>query len=591
QPSVELLQWAHATVRSRAEGEAVFARWFDAQGEVSETHTFESLWQEAGRIAHELRVSWGLAKGDRAVLCYGFGLDFFAAFLGCLRAGVLAVPVYPPSPLTLSKSLAKLQGVVDACSPRVVLLSADVNRLRLASKLNFLSSARRLWPDLPYETLGSSAVSNTVGGEGEAGGGGQSSTWFGYGGDGGGAGVKCFDDDSLEEDDVAFLQFTSGSTSEPKGVMVTFANLMHNVTPEPRTLRNAKQQTFESRGFPEGERVRGFSWLPQYHDLGLIMCTLTPFVSGWRMGYMSPLDFVRRPLLWLRLLSAERALFGCVPDFSLRLCVRKWWVATPETRASLSESVDLSDLKWIQNGAEPIRASSIRDFAATFAALGLSPAYAGTAYGLAEHVVGVCGQEANQGGLPLSDLSDEDLECVGHVDYLSEGSQLAIVDPETRREMPRGETGEVWLSSPSVAAGYWGRPELTEEAFSARIAGEDGADSDDTTGPTFLRTGDLARVDAAGHILICGRMKDLIIVRGRNLYPQDVEFAVQEACDLVRPGCVAAFSTSELGGELEVVMEVRKSAEKDAAALLVGLEAMRRAVIAEGCYPSRLVRV
>ena len=118
---------------------------------------------------------------------------------------------------------------MDACTPRVVLLSADVNRLRLASKLNFLSSARRLWPDLPYETLGSSAVSNNIGGEG-GGGGGQSSTWFEYGGDAGGAGVKCFDDDSLEEDDVAFLQFTSGSTSEPKGVMVTFANLMHNAT-------------------------------------------------------------------------------------------------------------------------------------------------------------------------------------------------------------------------------------------------------------------------------------------------------------------------------------------------------------------------
>lgn len=129
----------------------------------------------------------------------------------------------------MSKSLAKLQGVVDACNPKVVLLSADVNRLRLASKLNFLSSVRRLWPNLPYQTLGSSAVSSSVeGGAGAGAGGGQSSTWFGYRGEAGGAGVKCFDDDSLQEDDVAFLQFTSGSTSEPKGVMVTFANLMHN---------------------------------------------------------------------------------------------------------------------------------------------------------------------------------------------------------------------------------------------------------------------------------------------------------------------------------------------------------------------------
>ncbi|CAM9641763.1 unnamed protein product, partial [Scytosiphon promiscuus] len=171
--SVELLQWAEATVQrcssATADGEheqerAVFARWFDAHGDVAETHTFEGVWAEAGRVAHDLRVSWGLAKGDRAILCYGFGLDFFAAFLGCLRAGVLAVPVYPPSPLTLSKSLAKLQSVVDACDPKVILISGDVNRLRLASKLNFVSSARRLWPDLPYKVARPCGVSGDGGG-------------------------------------------------------------------------------------------------------------------------------------------------------------------------------------------------------------------------------------------------------------------------------------------------------------------------------------------------------------------------------------------------------------------------------------------
>ncbi|CAN0052205.1 unnamed protein product, partial [Ectocarpus fasciculatus] len=324
QPSVELLRWAEATVKGRSGGEndAVFARWFDAQGEVSETHTFASVWAEAGRIAHELRVSWGLGKGDRAILCYGFGLDFFAAFLGCLRAGVLAVPVYPPSPLTLSKSLAKLQGTVEACDPKVILISADVNRLRLASKLNFVSSARRLWPDLPYK--------------------------------------------------------------------------------------------------------------------------------------------------------------------------------------------------------------------------------------------------------------------------------LKIVDPETRREVALGEVGELWLSSPSVAAGYWGKPELTEEAFNARVVGEEqGEGSDSPTGTVFLRTGDLARLESggSGRLFISGRIKDLIIVRGRNLYPQDVEFAVQEASSIVRPGCVAAFSTTELGGELEVVLEVRKSAEGDPDGLCEGLEAVRRAIAAEGCYPSRVVAI
>ncbi|CAM9641834.1 unnamed protein product, partial [Scytosiphon promiscuus] len=408
--------------------------------------------------------------------------------------------------------------------------------------------------------------------------------------------IEAFDDVSLVEDDVAFLQFTSGSTSEPKGVMVTFGNLAHNA----RFISTMSEKSFEFRGgFPSSEggaqqrRVRGFSWLPQYHDLGLIMCTLTPFVSGWRMGYMSPLDFVRRPLLWLRLLSAERAMFGCAPDFSLRLCVRKWNETTQDVRQTMIDSVDLSALNWIQNGAEPIRASSIRDFASTFETLGLNPAYCGTAYGLAEHVVGVCQHEANLGGRPLTELSDQDLECVGQIGRLSDGSQLKIVDPESELEVTSGEVGEIWLSSPSVAAGYWGRPGLTAEAFSARVktVGGDADGSDSSAGPLFLRTGDLARVDSGGRIFISGRIKDLIIVRGRNLYPQDVEFAVQEASPIVRPGCVAAFSASELGGELEVVLEVRKSAEGDAGALYEELEAVRRAVISEGCYPSRLVAI
>ncbi|CAB1118032.1 unnamed protein product [Ectocarpus sp. CCAP 1310/34] len=236
----------------------------------------------------------------------------------------------------------------------------------------------------------------------------------------------------------------------------------------------------------------------------------------------------------------------------------------------------------------------IRDFAATFEGLGLSPAYCGTAYGLAEHVVGVCAHEANLGGRPLSELTDEDLECVGQLERLSDGSKLKIVDPKTRREVALGEVGELWLSSPSVAAGYWGQPELTEEAFNANVVGEEqGEGSDNPTGTVFLRTGDLARVEAggSGRLFISGRIKDLIIVRGRNLYPQDVEFAVQEACSMVRPGCVAAFSTTELGGELEVVLEVRQSAEGDPDGLSEGLEAIRRAIASEGCYPSRVVAI
>ncbi|CAM9670606.1 unnamed protein product [Choristocarpus tenellus] len=266
-PSVPFLAWVERTVKERAEGDT-FGEWFDDKGDVVESRTFAGLWAEAGRIAHELRFSRGLEKGDRVVLCYGFGLSFFAAFLGCLRAGVVAVPIYPPSPTTLSKSLHKMQMTVDSCKPRLILLSSDVNALRLASRLNVLSEARKLWPLVPYHCLASADVPSTgarggllfsaakmVLGENDP----STST---------AVATNTYDEQTLVAEDIAFLQFTSGSTADPKGVMITFGNLMHNV----HLVLTGNTKTMEAfcKGRTEDlpQRFVGFSWLPQYHDLG-----------------------------------------------------------------------------------------------------------------------------------------------------------------------------------------------------------------------------------------------------------------------------------------------------------------------------------
>ncbi|CAN0250080.1 unnamed protein product [Discosporangium mesarthrocarpum] len=269
-PKVPFLCWMERTVKERANVQDVFGRWFDSDGAEVEARTFKGLWVEAGRIAHELRVTRGLEKGDRVILCYSFGLNFFAAFLGCLRAGIIAVPVYPPSPSTLSKSLRKLQGIVDSCKPCLILISQDVDNLRLASRLNFLSDARRLWPSLPYHCL---AVDPEAGGSS----GGIVSTaisWAGVRGSGYEASkdrataetVVSFDEEALVSEDVAFLQFTSGSTAEPKGVMITLGNLSSNVS---LLLHgNGRAMGAGARGSGVPAQPVGFSWLPQYHDLG-----------------------------------------------------------------------------------------------------------------------------------------------------------------------------------------------------------------------------------------------------------------------------------------------------------------------------------
>ncbi|CAB9498832.1 Putative fatty-acid--CoA ligase FadD21 [Seminavis robusta] len=533
------------TVVSRHSKET-FATWYNVKGEATNEYTFQELWDEAGLISYQLRRKWGLQKGQRVVLCYDFGLHFFAAFLGCLRAGIVAVLVYPPSP-PLAKSLAKMTKVVKDCQPALILTDIKVFAFKKSDQLNPFSNSRHLWPSNNVEYK----VTDIL----------QTSFLPSF------RKTKSFDEAAIAPSDLAFLQYTSGSTGEPKGVMITHQALKANVA----LVHNGFESYYQRGGgvgkLEEGQRPSGFSWLPQYHDLGLIYASIAPFAGGWRMHMMSPLTFIQRPLLWLELMSQHKVNLGVGPDFAFKLCVRKYQEAQarrPDGADPILPGLDLSCIHNLQCGTEPVRLDTASSFWDAFGKYGLRKDYFSAGYGLAENVVGVCFCN----GFHLSNREEDrqPFVAIGERDMLAEHLGIIIVDPTTCTQVEDGVTGEVWISGPSVAAGYHGKPELSRQVFQAKLqVDEEQGDAITAADKTFLRTGDLGFFDN-DLFYICGRIKDLIIINGTNYYPQDIEYCCQNASPGVRPGCVASFSSNDSGedGDVVVVFEIRKNHEKDA---------------------------
>ncbi|CAB9524378.1 Putative fatty-acid--CoA ligase FadD21 [Seminavis robusta] len=505
----------------------VFASWYDGKGNFETERTFGQLWNHAGVVSHHLKHTWKVEKGELVVLCYDFGLHFFEVFLGCLRAGVVPVLVYPPAP-PLKKSLTKLAAVVEDCSPKAVLIDKRVNALRLLDRSNPLSSTKALWPSVPFHVTDKLKYGD----------------------------VEPYDE-SIAPEDLAFIQYTSGSTGQPKGVMVTHKALKANTE-----LNHDGWEKYFSKGpgigkLKEGELPTWFSWLPQYHDLGLIHACISPFVAGWRLHMMSPLSFIRNPLLWLHLMSKHKVTLGVGPDFAFRLCVRKYKEAQQHGREPLP-GLDLSCLSGIQSGAEPIHLDSKRLFLECFRKNGLREDFFHGVYGLAENVVGVSWSNGYHVSTREEDMNP--LVAVGDRRMFLPSARAKIVDPQTFKEVDDGTTGELWLSGPSAAAGYYGRPELSNEVFRAmlQVDGQEEASHD-----AYLRTGDLAFFEN-DRLFICGRIKDMIIIGGANIYPQDIEHTVQTASDAVRPGCVAAFASELCDAQVDVVCEIRHGMEATA---------------------------
>ncbi|HKI02560.1 MAG TPA: AMP-binding protein, partial [Thermoanaerobaculia bacterium] len=467
-------------------------------------------WADLDRQARTIAAHLGAvtARGERALLLFPAGLDFIAAFFGCLYAGVVAVPCYPPRP---NRGQPRLRAIVRDSRPAVVLTDTALSLKSgaLVEEIPELAAAR--W--LATDGLDAAAADD----------------WRDPGGD---------------PDHLAFLQYTSGSTALPKGVMVSHGNLIANE----RMIQAAFRQS-------EASVVVG--WLPLYHDMGLIGNVLQPLWSGGRCVLMPPVAFLQKPLRWLAAISRYGGTTSGGPNFAYDLCARK---IGEEEKAGL----DLSSWEVAYNGAEPVRPATLERFAAAFACRGFRSAAFYPCYGLAEATLFAAGGDLPAGpqaasfdaaGLALGQArpaaagaNARELAACGHP-WLEQ--ELAIVDPETRRQLPAGEVGEIWIAGPNVAAGYWARPEESAEAF--------GAYAEDGSGP-YLRTGDLGFL-AAGELFVAGRRKDLIILRGRNLYPQDLELTAEAAHAALRPGSGAAFSVEREGEErLVLVHELERSA-------------------------------
>jgi acyl-CoA synthetase (AMP-forming)/AMP-acid ligase II len=451
------------------------------------------------------------APGDRVLLLYPPGLDYVAGFFGALYAGCVAVPAYPPDPARLGRTLPRLQAIAADCGAKVVLTISPI--LQMAELL--LADA----PDLrALHWMSSDDLSTSL-----------ADPWRAPELDGG---------------SIAFLQYTSGSTATPRGVILTHGNLLHNLSLIQRCA-----------GF--GPESRSVTWVPPYHDMGLIGGVLEPCYTGFPAILMSPVDFLRRPLRWLRAMSKYRATTSAAPNFAFDLCVRR---STEEDRKKL----DLSAWTVVFNGAEPINWETLTRFTKVFAESGFRPEAMYPCYGLAESTLIVSGGDwratpksrtisaamLREGRAADSKVEGDARTLVGCGRALFEG-EIAVVNPETKRACAEDAVGEIWLKSPSVARGYWGKEEQTLATFRAQIEGQAGE---------WLRTGDLGFLHE-GELFVTGRLKDLIILNGQNHYPQDLERSVEEAHSALRPGCAAAFAV-EVGGRerLVVAIEVEKSA-------------------------------
>ncbi|HKV13291.1 MAG TPA: AMP-binding protein, partial [Thermoanaerobaculia bacterium] len=470
-------------------------------GVAEERLSYAELDARARSIGASLQAAG--AGGERVALLLPPGPDFVASFFGCLYAGAVAVPALPPRPRGADP---RLQAICRDARPKVALAAADKLPVleRAAAEIPELASALRMAPAT--------------------------------------AGAADWRRPDLGPEALAFLQYTSGSTSSPKGVMVSHGNLLHNE----ELIRQAFEQSSDSV-------VLG--WLPLYHDMGLIGTVLQPLYTGSVCYLMTPGAFLQRPARWLEAISRYRATTSGGPNFAYELCVRK--VGEAER-----EGLDLSSWQVAFNGAEPVRAATLRRFAQAFAPCGFSASAFRPCYGLAEATLLVSGWRA-KGEPPVRALDAEALErheaaeagdAARSRELVGCGAAmqtLLAVDPESGEPCAPGRVGEIWVASPSVAKGYWERPEETAATFGARLA--------DGSGP-FLRTGDLGFV-SNGEVFLTGRVKDLIILRGRNHYPQDLELTAERSHAALRAGGGAAFAV-DLDGEerLVIVHEVDRHA-------------------------------
>jgi amino acid adenylation domain-containing protein len=451
------------------------------------------------------------AAGDRVLLMYPAGLEYIAAFFGCLYAGMIAVPVYPPRP---NRTLQRLESIIADAGAKFALTTDTV-----LSRIGTLFTEEHLLNAIRW--LATDKIRDDAAIE-----------WRQF---------------TVDADTLAYLQYTSGSTSAPKGVMVSHANLLSNSADMDAGWQHTRDSVL-------------VSWLPHFHDMGLIYGILQPLYKDFQAILMPPVAFLQQPARWLQTITRYKGTHSAAPNFAYELCVRK---VTSEQRAS----IDLSSWVVAVNGAEPVRRETLERFIETFEPCGFRRRTFCPGYGLAEATLKVSATSQTDSPMFCSVRSDalaqhrvvealpgqRDAQTFVGCGRAMLETKIAIVHPESSRRCAAGEVGEICVAGPSVAGGYWKRPAETARDFRACLSGTD---------ETYLRTGDLGFIKD-GELFVTGRLKDLIIIRGRNHYPQDIELTAEQSHPALRPGCGAAFSVEVAGAEsLVVVQEIERTSHQ-----------------------------
>lgn len=461
--------------------------YFSSKGRC-ESLTYQQLYSASSALAFRLRRH--LDVGERALLVYPAGLDFIIAFFACLLAGIIAVPTSLPKGRS---KFARLSSICTDSNPAAV--------MSVASLISILADGlQELAPSGQVLYLATNEVH-------------EEQT------------LDCSAE--LSSETLAFLQYTSGSTGEPKGVMISHANILHNSACIQQSCRL-------------GEDSVSVSWLPHFHDMGLIDGIVQPLYSGFHGVLLAPEAFVKQPILWLELISHFKATHSGSPSSGYELC-------TQRISSDSLENLDLSH--WISAycGAEPIRVDALMRFADKFSSCGFRSQFFYPCYGMAEATLMIAGgqldapilaldldaQELLHGRAVPATSSSRSVRTLVGCGWPRLGMDVVIVDPDSLVRCPQGVVGEIWVGGPSCAQGYWQRKDLTDKVFHAVF--------EDNARNTYLRTGDLGFF-RDGQLFITGRLKDVIIVAGQNHYPQDIEFSIQACSDSFAPNRCAVFS-------------------------------------------------
>jgi acyl-CoA synthetase (AMP-forming)/AMP-acid ligase II/acyl carrier protein len=479
--------------------------------EVVEEKTYQELHQSALVLAAKLRQ---ISKvGDRALLMFTPGLDYISSYFACLYAGVVAVPVYPPQ---MGRQIDRVIKIIQDATPTAFLCTEDIFMQIQQISAEWVNSSREKW--ILVDQVDEKEVDTDI-----------------------------ISPEDISQDQIAFLQYTSGSTGYPKGVMVSQGNLIEN-------------QKMIHAGFStlEGE-IKVVSWLPMYHDMGLIGTVLHPLYLGGSAVLMSPFSFLGRPLNWLEAISQHKGSISGGPNFAFDLCVDK-------VKEEDFEKLDLSNWKRVFNGAEPIRPETLKRFTETFSRVGFEANSWLPCYGLAEAtlisssapfseeptILHVDKEKMEQNVVQPIEANAPKAQSLVSSGFSVPGQEIVIADPISFENIGEGKVGEVWLRGAHITKGYWNKDEVNQEIFQAKVKGEEEKD--------FLRTGDLGFL-YQNQLYITGRQKDLIIIRGKNHYPQDIELSSEEAHEAIQRGGCAAFSVETQDGEsVAIVCELVRNA-------------------------------